>query len=323
MKGYARLFGFACVVFAAAVMAQSTRIPKVGILWFTDATHAEPYQKGFHEGMQEAGYVHGKNMEVVTRYANANADMVPVLLSELVAMRVDVLYLSSRALVPAKELAGKIPVVSGGFSDPVAEGFAQSLAKPGGNFTGLSWQTAELPGKRLILAREVLPSLKSVGLLYDSKDPQWALEFENYRVATSKAGIEFRGFDLQAFEDPVLLAESIRRAKPQALFVSDYPLASHNRESICRFAIAHGIPLFAESPLFADAGAMMAYGADGAEMFRRATSHVARILRGAKPGDLPIEQANKFFLIVNLKTAAAIGTVIPDGVVLRADRLIR
>jgi putative ABC transport system substrate-binding protein len=318
----AAILGFAALLAAVAADAQGSRLPKLGVVWFTSASAAAPYETAFKEGLRSLGYAEGRNLEVVTRYADGHAERLPSLISEEVSQQVDVLFVSSRALPVAKERAGRIPVVSAGYSDPVAEGFAASLAKPGGNFTGLSWSTSLTTKKRMELAREVLPGLRTIGLLFDPTDPQTRLEVKDARVAALELGLELREFELNA-SDPALGLDAVGRAKLQALFVSDFPLATQHRDRICAYTVANRIPLFAESYSFANAGAMVAFGADGVDLFRRGASYVDRILKGAKAGDLPIEQPDRFLLIANQKVASEIGVRIPDVVIFRADRVIR
>ncbi|MBC8023253.1 MAG: ABC transporter substrate-binding protein [Burkholderiales bacterium] len=320
---YAKWWGCAALVVATAVVAQPARLPTVGVVWFGSAAAARPFEIAFKEGLRTLGYVQGRNIDIVTRYADGNPERLPALISEQASRRVDVMFVSSRALPVARERAGRIPVVSAGFSDPVAEGFAASLAKPGGNFTGLSWSTALTTMKRLELAREVIPALRTVGMLYDPTDPQTIIEVENARAAAATLGLELRVFAIRPPGESGLGLEAITQGKPQALLVSDFPLATQHRDQICSFAAANRIPLFAESSVFADAGAFLAFGADGVDMFRRGASYVDRILKGARAGDLPIEQPNRFFLVVNQKTAEAIEVNVPAPVLFRADRVIR
>lgn len=311
-----------CLWFVLAGTAHADRLPKIGELWFPDAVAAAPFVNAFRQGLRELGYVDGRNVQIVTRYANGDAERLPSLLAELVALPVDVLYISPRALDVARRGAKTIPVVTSGFTDPVAEGYAASLAKPGGNFTGLSWQSSETVAKRLELAREILPGLRTVGLLYDRRDPQPLIEARSFQSMVREARLKIRIFELASVNDRTFL-DAIARYRPQALFVIDSPLVITLREPICQFAIAHRIPVFAESEALARSGGILSYGADGFDLFRRGASHVDRILKGAKPGDLPIEQPTKFRLVVNLKTAKAVQTTIPDSILDRADEVLR
>ena len=309
--------------FAVIGAVQAEALPKIGELWFPEAAAAAPFVDAFRQGLRELGYADGRNVEIVTRYANGDAARLPALLAELVALRVDVLYISPRALEPARRGAKTIPVVTAGFSDPVAEGFAASLAKPGGNFTGLSWQSSETVGKRVELAREALPGLRTVGLLFDPHDPQPVVEANNFQSIAHGFGLKVQVFELPASPQDRTFLDAIARSRPQALFSIDSPLVITLREPICQFAVAHRIPLFSEAEVLAESGAIVSYGADGLDLFRRGAGHVDKILKGARPGDLPIEQPTKFRLIVNLRTAKAIQMSIPDSIVLRADEVLR
>jgi putative ABC transport system substrate-binding protein len=303
--------------------AQAGPLPKIGELWFPDTAAAAPFTTAFRQGLRELGYVDGRNVEIITRYADGDATRLPSLLSELVALGVDVLYISPRALEPARQGAKTIPVVTSGFTDPVVEGFAASMAKPGGNFTGLSWQSAETVAKRLELAREIVPGLRRVGLLYDPRDPQPLIEANSFRTLARNARLQVQTFKLPASPKDKTFLDFVARHRPQALFVIDSPLAIQRRESICRLAIAKRIPLFSETTVFAQSGGMVSYGADGLDLFRRGAGYVDKILRGAKAADLPIEQPTKFLLVVNLKTAEAVQTSIPESVLIRADEVLR
>lgn len=308
---------------AVATAQDRQRPARVGQIWFQDAAGAQPYHRAFRDGMQALGYVDGRNVTYFTRYAYGNPDRIPSLVAELVAAKVDVLYITAMALPAAKQATTTIPIVSAAFYDPVAEGFANSLARPGGNVTGMSWQSPETSGKRLELAMEVLPGLRRVALLFDPRDPGAVLDAKAVRSAAADAGVSVTLFEVSdpLSLDAVLVA--IESDRPRALILVHSPQTVHYRERMVRFAIGHRLPLISEGRDFAEAGALLTYGPSIVDMFRRGAGYVDKILKGAKPGDLPIEQPTKFELVVNLKTAKALGITIPQSILLRADEVIR
>ena len=216
-----------------------------------------------------------------------------------------------------------IPIVSAAFYDPVAEGFANSLARPGGNVTGMSWQSPETSGKRLELTMEVLPGLRRVALLFDPGDPGAVLDANAVRSAATTAGVSITLFEVNESRTFDGMLAAIESDRPRALILVHSPLTVHYRERMVRFAINRRLPLISEGRDFAEAGALLTYGPSIVDMFRRGAGYVDKILKGAKPGDLPIEQPTKFELVVNLKTAKALGITIPQSILVRADEVIR
>ena len=321
-----------CTVMLVGVIAASTTVAtaqdrqrpaRVGQIWFQDPAGAEPYHRAFRDGMQELGFVDGKNVTYITRYADGNADRLPSLVAELIAAKVDVLYVTGKAVATAKTATSTIPIVSAAFYDPVAEGFVKSLARPGGNVTGMSWQTPETSGKRLELAMEVVPGLRRIGVLFDPNDPGAVLDANAVRSAAANAGVRVAAFEVNDSRALDAKLAAIESDKPNALILIHSPLTVHYRERIVRFAIDQRLPLVSEGRDFADAGALLTYGPSITDMFRRGAGYVGKILKGAKPGDLPIEQPTKFELVVNLKTAKALGIKIPESILLRADEVIK
>ena len=309
---------------APVAMAQDRQRPaRIGQIWLQDVAGAEPYHRAFRDGMLALGYVDGQNVTYFTRYANGNPDRLPSLVGELIAAKVDVLYVTVKALQAATQATTTIPIVSASFYDPVAEGFANSLARPGGNVTGMSWQTPETSGKRLELTREVLPGLRRVALLFDPNDPGAVLDANAVRSAAASAGLRVTGFEVNDWRALDTVLAAIESDRPRALILIHSPLAVYYRERIVHFAIDRRLPVVSEGRDFADAGALLTYGPSIVDMFRRGAGYVDKILKGAKPGDLPIEQPTKFELVVNLKTAKALGITIPQAILLRADEVIR
>jgi putative ABC transport system substrate-binding protein len=257
------------------------------------------------------------------RYANSDIGRLPVLVDELIALDVDVLFVTYRAVRAAKRATATVPIVSTAFYDPVAEGLVESLARPGGNVTGLSWQTPETSGKRLELIMQLVPGLERTALLFEPSDPGALLEANALRSAARRAGVTISLFELRNASDLAAVLAAMGRQRPQTLIVGHSAITVEHRERIASFAIRNGLPLVSEGSEFAEAGALLTYGPNVAESFRRAAHYVDQILKGAKPGDLPIEQPTKFDLVVNLKTAKALGLTIPQPMLLRASEVIR
>lgn len=306
-----------------AVADDKRKLPKIGELWFPDPDIVAPWRDAFRQGLSELGYVDGRSVTIVTRYAHGDAGKIPILLAELIAQKVDVMFVGTRSIQEALRATKTIPVVSAGFADPVAEGIAVSLARPGGNFTGVSWQSVDLSGKRLQIAMELLPKLTRVALLFDSSDKVALVEVQGTRRAASSLNCAVREFPVRNSADYDRVFAAIRNDAPPALIVTDTPLMLQNRNRILRFAEDQKLPIITEGGDFAKEGALLAYGAHPYEGFRRGAYYVHRILKGAKPGDLPIEQPMVFELVVNEKTAKALGIKIPEAILLRADEVIR
>ena len=319
-------------VFALAVVSailsstgfadDNRKLPKIGELWFQDPAAAAPYQRALRNGLREYGYVDGKTATFVTRFAHGNAEKLAALLADVFVQKPDVMFVSPRALSVARQMTTTTPLVTF-FSDPIAEGLVKSFARPGGNITGVSWQSNESSGKRLQYTMELVPGLKHVTLLYDPGDPSTVLDAEASRKAALGVGL---AVDLISFRNAAELDISlaqIARAKSQAMIVVHTPLTVQHRDEIIRFAIRSKLPLVSEGPDWAHAGALLSYGPSIVDVFKRAAGYLSRILKGAKPGDLPIEQPTLFELVVNEKTAKTLGIKIPESIMLRADEVIR
>lgn len=307
----------------ARAFAQDTRnLPKIGVLWFQDAQGAQQYHQTLREALEGLGHVDGKTVTFVTRYADGNSDRLAVLVKEMLAQKLAVLYLTPRALAMAKTVSTLPPIISIYF-DPVVEGVAKSLAKPGGNFTGISWQTLETSGKRLQYLREAIPSVKRVGLFYDPNDPGATLEAGALHKAASVLKLELTDFPFRNADEFNAILGAAQREKPQALAVIHCPLTVHLRSRIAVFADQARIPFVNEGPDFAEAGALLTYGPNVIDVFKRLAIYMHKILQGAKPAELPIEQPTVFKFVVNLKAAKSLGIKLPDSIMLQADEVIR
>ena len=304
--------------------AQDRQRPaRIGEIWFQDSAAAEPYHRAFLDGMQALGYVEGRNVTYFTLYADGDEARLPRLFGELLARKVDVLFVSSKTVPAAMQATKTVPIVCATMNDPVGEGIVASLARPGSNITGLSWQTNDTAGKRLELAREVVSELRRVAVLIDPDYAAALIETEVLRSAAMAQGAKVHVFEVRTKGDLRSVFSAIRNDRPQLLIVVDSSVTVQLREPILDFAVRSRIPAISEGRPFAESGALLTFGASLAEQLKRGASYVDRILKGAKPGDLPIEQPTKFELVVNLKTAKALGITIPQSILVRADEVIR
>jgi len=297
-------------------------LPKIGEVWLSEPIVATPYIEAFRSGLRDLGWVDGRTVTIVPRFAHGDAQRLPTIMAELVALNVDVLYVTPRAISVAMQATTTIPIVSMGFADPVVEGVVPSLARPGGNVTGFSWQSVDTAAKRLELARELVPALSRVAVLFDPTD-QRSADPNTIRSLASGIGIETRAFELSALSKQSTVYAAIARYQPDALIVGVSPLTLMAREPISRFATAHRIPVISEGMVMAQAGALLTYGPDELKLTRQTAVYVDKILKGAKPSDLPIQQPTQLELIVNLRTAKFIGVSVPDSILMRADELLQ
>ena len=301
---------------------ESQHHARVGELWMGTPETAAFYREPFHKGLRDLGYQEGTNIALIVRYAEGKTERISALVDELIAEKVDVLLLIRAAIPIAQKRAPSIPVVCGGFNDPVAEGLVASLARPGVNITGLSWQSPDSAGKRVELANELIPNLRQAAVIFAEDDPGSPANEHALEEAAGRLGIKLRRF---SFRDETSLESAlaeVQKMRPQVLFVLSGPLPLTHRKRLTSFATQARIPLVSEDRAWTEAGALLAYGADGPDIFRRAASYVDKILKGAKAAELPIEQPIKFQLTINRATAKAIYLEVPKSMLLRADAVI-
>jgi putative ABC transport system substrate-binding protein len=249
--------------------------------------------------------------------------IVPQLAVDLVRLKVDVIVASATpAAVAARKVTKAIPIVMATGSDPVAVGLVESLARPGGNVTGLSQMTFELSGKRLALLREMVPGLSRVAVLWNPQSANATLTWKEIHISALQLGVQLHSLEVRSPDDFEKAFEDATRARAGALFIIGHPVITTNMKRIADLAEKSRLPSIHQVSEFADAGGLVSYGPDRADMFRRAATFVDKILKGAKPRDLPIEQPTKFELVLNMKTAKALGLTIPQSVRFRADRVI-
>ena len=317
-----------CLLIAALVLTvsiaeaqQPTKIPRIGyVSGSSDANNPRPNEI-FQQALRELGYIEGKNILFEYRSAEGSIDRIPSLVAELVQLKVDVLVSSTaQAIRAAKDATKTIPIVMIVTVDPVATGIVDSLARPGGNITGLTRLTRELSGKRLELFKEVVPRISRVGVLSVVD----FTAFKDYEAAASSLKIPLQLFEVRA-PNPDLAGvfRDAAKGRLSALITVRVPLLVRHRKEIAGFAIKNRLPLMSESTEDVDSGALVSYSADDVASFRRAAVYVDKILKGTKPADLPLEQPTKFELVINLKTAKQIGLTIPPNVLARADKVIK
>ena len=323
-----RIFAVFTVLFLALASradAQPVKVPLIGYL--TNTKLRNPGIEPFRRGLQALGYIEGKNIRVEYRYFETKRELIPPLVAELVKMNVDVLVASVPPAIRAARQATKtIPIVMVTNQDPVAAGYVESLARPGGNTTGVTNLTRELGSKRLDLLKELIPKLSRVGILHnaDALEIGFGTGFKEYEVAARSLKISLESLPVRAANLDFDGAFSVAaKARVNALIILQHIILSPYRKQIAGLAIKHRLSSMGETDEYADAGGLISYGAEQEERYLRAAWYVDRILKGAKPADLPVEQPSKFELVINLETAKQIGLMIPPSVLARADRVVR
>ena len=302
---------------------QPAKSPRIGLLSPFSPSDAAPWHQAFRQGLRDLGWVEGKNISIEYRYAEGRSDRLPGLAADLVRLKVDIIVASTGTdgLV-AKNATRAIPIVIASAGDPVGGGLVESLARPGGNITGLSQIAPEMAGKRLELLKEIVPKLSRVAVLWNPEGPISTLTWEEIELPARQLGIQLHSLEVRAPGDFARAFENATRARAGALIIMPSPVFLTNLKRIADFAAKNRLPSIFHIREFVDSGGLVAYGADRSDMFRRAATYVDKILKGAKPADLPVEQPTKFELVINMKTAKALGLTIPPLVLIRADKLI-
>jgi ABC-type uncharacterized transport system substrate-binding protein len=313
------------LIAVAPTEAQQTgKVPRIGVLEYGASSSAAPRVKPFQQGLRDLGYVEGKNIIVEYRYAELRADRLSDYANELVRLKVEVIFASADVSArAAKEASNTIPIVFATATDPVRDGFVSSLARPGGNLTGLSLLAPELNGKRIELLKEAFPKITKVGFVRRVSSASSERSIEDAEVVAKALGLQLQAIRLKERDDINSGFEAAKRAGVQALAFPPSVFLSTHRERIISVAATNKLPAIYSTPGFVDAGGLMSYGPDVSANFRRAATYVDKILKGAKPSDLPVEQPTKFEFVINLKTAKQIGVTIPPNVLARADRVIK
>jgi len=316
------------VVLLAAVTAdaqQSTKIPRIGYLSGGFASSGAPRIDGFRQGLGALGYVEGKNIVIESRHAEGKPDRIPALAAELVRLKVEVIVTGGGggATRAAKEATKTIPIVMAGDVDPVGQGAVTSLARPGGNVTGLSTLTPEISGKRLELLKEIVPKLSRVAVLGTSTGPSTARLLKEVEPAAVASRVKLQFLDVQSSKDIETAFRAATKGRAEGVLVLTGPVLNAQREQIADLAAKNRLPAIFPFPEYVEAGGLMSYSANIIDLYWRAATYVDKILKGAKPADLPVEQPQKFEFIINLKAAKQIGLTIPPNVLARADRVIK
>jgi putative tryptophan/tyrosine transport system substrate-binding protein len=304
--------------------AQQSKVPRIGFLGAPPASAMSDRIEALRQGLRELGYVEGKNIVIEYRYADGKLDRLPALVAELVRLKVEVIVTAGpQATRRAKEATVTIPIVMGFDNDPVASGFVASLARPGGNITGLSLLSPELSGKRLEILKEVVPKLSRVAVLGSSTDPGHAQMLGETERAAVALGVQHLYLDVRAPEDIETAFRAASKGRANAVLALTSFLLTSQRKQLINLAVKNRLPAMYDRSEFVEDGGLMMYGVSSIDLFRRAATYVDRILKGAKPADLPVEQPTKVELIINLKAAKQIGLTIPPNVLVRADKVIK
>jgi ABC-type uncharacterized transport system substrate-binding protein len=326
-----RIIGFAlnAMLLALSVPAdaqQPSKIPRIGYVRVVGVPSTPgPNVEAFRHGLKDLGYVEGKNIVIEFRYAEGKPDRIPSLVAELVQLKVDVLVSGDAPTIRiAKQATKTIPIVMVINQDPVASGLVDSLARPGGNITGISRLTRELSGKRLELLTEVVPGISRVGILWGSTSEGSKISFKEYQAAASALKIQLQSLEVQGPEPDLDSAfQSAAKGRASALITVGNTLLNRRRKQIANLAIKHRLPSMYESSQWIESGGLISYSSNDAESYRRAAWMVDKILKGTKAADIPVEQPTKFELVINLKTAKALNLTIPQSVLFRADKVIK
>ena len=315
------LVGAAAVRPLAARAQQSAKLPIIGFLGGTTASAMRAWTDAFVQRLRELGWIEGRTVAIEYRWAEGRNERYSEIAAEFVRLKVDVIVTVGAAVAAAKQVTSVIPIVFAVANNPVGIGLVASLARPGGNVTGLSNQTADLAGKRLELLREIVPSLHQLAIMANLGYPASVLEMREVEATASALGLEVITPEIRRAEDIAPAFEEVR-GRVEALSVITDPLMVTNRVHINTLAQGARLPTIYPAREYVESGGLISYGPNYPNLFRRAAEFVDKILRGAKPSDIPIEQPTKFDLVINLKTAKALGLAVPGTVLARADDVI-
>jgi putative ABC transport system substrate-binding protein len=322
-----------CIIVSALHLAgslsgwaqQAKKVYRLGVLEVTSTAGNVANFDAFRQGLRELGYVEGQNLTIEYRSADGRSERFPEWATELAALRVDLIVTrGTTAALAAKNASGTIPVVMAAIGEPIGSGVIASLARPGGNVTGLSAVTPDVAAKRVELLKEVFPRLRRVAALFNMSNPVFELWWKEIEMATRSLGLQQpQLLDVRKPDDLQHAFEAAVTQHADALVIGLDTVVAANRQAIVDLARSHRLLTIFSSREFVEAGGLISYGVSYPDLYRRAATYVDKILKGAKPGDLPVEQPTKFELVINLKTAKQIGVMIPPNVLARADRVIR
>src|SRR5262245_20098530 len=301
---------------------QSTKLPTVGFLGAGTLSAWSPWVAAFVQRLRELGWTEGRTIVIEYRWAEGRTERYAEIAAEFVRLKVDVIVTVGSAVATVKQATAAIPIVFAAAADPLGSGLVASLARPGGNVTGLSMQSTELVTKRCELLREILPDLRRMAVMGNVGYPAALLEMRDVTAAARSLGLEIDTAELRRAED-ISPAFDAFKSRVQALYVCPDALVNANLVRINTLAVGAHLPtMYPTRSPFVEGGGLMAYGPNNTDLFRRAGDYVDKILRGAKPGDIPVEQPTKFELVINLTTAKAIGLSVPPALQARADEMI-
>jgi len=324
-REFITLIGGGAATLPLTVRAQqhTQKIPRIG--WLAPGTREnyEPLLEEYRRGMLELGYVEGRTIETEYLYADAQLDRLPALAQRLVEHKVDVIVtVSTPPTLAAERATSTIPIVFAASADPIETGVVASLARPGGNATGLSLMSSELSAKRLELIHTLVPRVSRIAVLWDSSNPGMALRVRETKVAAERSKVGFLDAGAHDLNELESIFAELSKRPPDAMVVTTEPFTRQHRARILDFMTRNAIPCMYEDGRFVEEGGLMSYGPNVPDLFRRAAVYVDKIIKGAKPADLPVEQPTKFELVINLKTAKALGLTVPESVIVSADKVI-
>jgi putative tryptophan/tyrosine transport system substrate-binding protein len=322
-RQFVSALGGAVVAWPLAARAQQpAKLPTIGFLGAASPSVAGEWVAAFVQRLRELGWVESRNLAIEYRWAEGRTERLSEIAAEFVRLKVDAIVTSGpAAVIAAKQATAVIPIIFAAAADPVGTGLVTSLARPGGNVTGLSSQLTDFAGKRLELLREFVPGLRRLAILVNIGNPNAVLEMGEVQVAARTLGIEVAAFEFRRADD-IAPAFDVLRGSAQALYIPPDPLANANRIRINTLSLGARLPTMYASREYVEAGGLMSYGPNYPDLFRRAADFVDKILRGTKPADIPVEQPTRFDLVVNLITAKSLGLTIPPTLLTRADKVI-
>ena len=308
---------------AAPLAAEGQPAGKVWRVGILGNENSAPWE-AFRRGLRDLGYVGGRNLTMESRWSEGRTERLPALAIELVQLRVDVIVASgTQAVRAAKQATSTIPIVMAVSAHPDKIGLVESLARPGGNVTGLDNVGPDLKGKQLQLLKELAPKVSRVAVLWNPANLVETFGFKEMVAAAAVIGVEIQSIDVRTPDDYLAAFATVTASRADALYAFGNPVNFKNRQLIADFALKSRLPSIYEERLFVESGGLMSYAPSFTDLFRRAATYVDKILKGAKPGDLPVEQPTKFELVINLKTAKALGLTIPQSLLARADEVIQ
>jgi putative ABC transport system substrate-binding protein len=321
-RGLLAALGGAAVAWPLAARTQQpAKLPTIGYLGTAGASAWAPWTAAFVQRLHELGWTDGRTVAIQYRWAEGRAERSAELAAELARLKVDVIVTGGNAALAAKQASSAVPIVFALVDDPVGMGLVASLARPGANVTGLSFQAADLAGKRLALLREVVPGLRRLAIMANVEYPNAASEMREVQIAARTLGIDAATFEIRRAEDIAPAFEALKD-RADALYVVGDALVITHRVRINTLALIARLPTIYVVREYVEAGGLMSYGPNFPDLFRRAADYVDKILRGARPGEIPVEQPTKFDLAINLTTAKALGLTVPESFLLRADEVI-